>query len=666
MNLNSLSLRTKLLSSTVITVTLGFSLTLGVLAWRSHDAIMEQGLARAERVAASVASDVGSRLDDALSVSTSLSLTLEGLRGKGTLDRDAVNRLLRRTLEGQPGLLGVYTGWEPDAFDGRDREFAGTAGHDASGRFVTYWGRSGSTLAQEALSGYDQPGAGDYYLQPRRTGRALLAEPYSYTVGGKRMLITSLVQPVAVNGRFAGIAGVDIALGTMAEELARMKPFGSGRVELYTSVGMVVAHPDGARIGKPATGLPPEALAALKEGRDMHWRDDNGVLHFLSRVSVTGTDAWWGSVTSLPETAITASADGLRHTAIVMGLVSIVLTTGVLFALLGALTRPLGQLAEAMQSLAGGEGDLTRRLAADSDDELGRVARAVNAFLSSLQRMFTDVRNQSQALVSGIRAVSDSTGEIADSSRRLASATGDNAATIEEITVSINHIASHASDVNAVMLDTHDASRRSGDAVRGMEAHMRDISGTMETLGEALTGLAARSGEINGIVEVIRSIADQTNLLALNAAIEAARAGEQGRGFAVVADEVRKLAERTGIATAEINALIDAIIGETDSAVTRMKGTRDAVEAGVGRAAEVAAEIAGIEKSMDHAAARVREIADATREQSVATNALARSAEHASGVVQRTDEAIQHASATLTQIGQASDHLGELVGRFKL
>ncbi|HEY9192623.1 MAG TPA: methyl-accepting chemotaxis protein [Methyloversatilis sp.] len=666
MNLNSLSLRTKLLSSTVITITLGFSLTLGVLAWRSHEAIMEQGLARAERVAASVASDVSARLDDALGVSTSLSLALEGLRGKGAPDRDAVSRLLRRTLEGQPGLLGVYTGWEPDAFDGRDREFAGAVGHDASGRFVTYWGRSGTALAQEALSGYDQPGAGDYYLQPKRTGRAHLAEPYSYPVGGKRVLITSLVQPIVVNGRFAGIAGVDIALGTLAEELARIKPFGNGRVELYTAAGMVVAHPDGARIGKPATGLPTEALAALKEGRDMHWRDSDGTLHFLSRVGVMGSNAWWGSVTSLPETAITASADGLRRTAIVMGLVSIVLTTSVLFALLGALTRPLGQLADAMQSLAGGEGDLTRRLAADSDDELGRVAKAVNAFLASLQRMFTDVRDQSQALVNGIREVSDSTGEIADSSRRLASATGDNAATIEEITVSINHIASHASDVNAVMLDTHDASRRSGDAVRSMEAHMRDISGTMETLGEALAGLAARSGEINGIVEVIRGIADQTNLLALNAAIEAARAGEQGRGFAVVADEVRKLAERTGIATAEINALIDAIIGETDSAVTRMKGTRDAVEAGVGRAAEVATEIAGIEKSMDHAAARVREIADATREQSVATNALARSAEHASGVVQRTDEAIQHASATLTQIGQASDHLGELVGRFKL
>ncbi|PZU55849.1 MAG: methyl-accepting chemotaxis protein [Thauera sp.] len=667
MNLHALSLRTKLLASTVITVLLCFSVTLGVLAWRSHQAVLEQGLARAESVAASVAHDAGANLDEAMAVSSTLALSLEGLHAKGSPDRDAVSRLLRRTLEGRPALLGVYTGWEANAFDGRDADFAGSAGHDASGRFVPYWSRSGDKLSVEPLVDYDKPGAGDYYQQPKKTGRAYLAEPYEYVVGGRKMLITSLVKPLAVNGRFAGIAGVDMALDRLADELGRIKPFDVGTVALYAPSGLVVAHTDAARIGKPAADLPADALAALREGRSLQWRDAAGVRHFLQRVSLSDSDAWWGSVVSVPEDVITASANALRNTAIVMGIVSVLLTAGVLFALLGAMTRPLETLADAMQALAGGEGDLTRRLPeTGSRDELGRVATSVNAFLGSLQRMFIEVRDQSHTLVGGIREVSDATSHIAGSSRSLAGTTGDNAATIEEITVSIGHIASHANDANGVMLDTHTASQRSGEAVRGMQTHMRDIAGSMETLAGSLTGLAERSVQINGIVQVIREIADQTNLLALNAAIEAARAGEQGRGFAVVADEVRKLAERTSNATTEIRDMIAAMHSETDRAVESMNSTREAVESGVERAARVAEEIGGIEAGMQRAAERVREIAEATQEQSAATTALAQSAEQASEVVQNTDEAIQRTSATLSQIGRASDHLGELVGRFKL
>jgi methyl-accepting chemotaxis protein/methyl-accepting chemotaxis protein-2 (aspartate sensor receptor) len=305
------------------------------------------------------------------------------------------------------------------------------------------------------------------------------------------------------------------------------------------------------------------------------------------------------------------------------------------------MTRPLETLADAMQALASGEGDLTRRLPETrSKDELGRVATSVNAFLGSLQRMFIEVRDQSHTLVGGIREVSDATSHIAGSSRSLAGTTGDNAATIEEITVSIGHIASHANDANGVMLDTHTASQRSGEAVRGMQTHMRDIAGSMETLAGSLTGLAERSVQINGIVQVIREIADQTNLLALNAAIEAARAGEQGRGFAVVADEVRKLAERTSNATTEIRDMIAAMHSETDRAVESMNSTREAVESGVERAARVAEEIGGIEAGMQRAAERVREIAEATQEQSAATTALAQSAEQASEVVQNTDRSV--------------------------
>jgi methyl-accepting chemotaxis protein len=199
-----------------------------------------------------------------------------------------------------------------------------------------------------------------------------------------------------------------------------------------------------------------------------------------------------------------------------------------------------------------------------------------------------------------------------------------------------------------------------------MEGQMRSIGSTIERLADALGGVATRSQQVAGVVQVIREVADQTNLLALNAAIEAARAGEQGRGFAVVADEVRKLAERTGSATLEISSTIEFMRSEMEQAVNGMNGTRQEVENGIASASVVAREITTIEDSMEAAAGRVREIAEATREQSAATTALARSVELTSNMVQSTDSAIQASSSTVARLEQTSGRLGDLVSRFRL
>jgi methyl-accepting chemotaxis protein len=188
------------------------------------------------------------------------------------------------------------------------------------------------------------------------------------------------------------------------------------------------------------------------------------------------------------------------------------------------------------------------------------------------------------------------------SSRTVADTTSENAATIEEITVSSGHIADHAREADEAMLTTREQSRRSAAAVNAMEAQMRNIGATIERLAGSLGELSARSQQVAGVVQVIREVADQTNLLALNAAIEAARAGEQGRGFAVVADEVRKLAERTGSATLEIRSTIDSMHNDTEQAVAGMTGTRNEVESGIANVAAVAREIAAIEASMEAAA----------------------------------------------------------------
>ena len=660
------SLRAKLLTATLAVVATGFTVTIGVMSYQSYNAVLEQGDIRAKRTAELAAKTVSQHLDHSMTTALGLRHVLEGLRSHGATDRDAVNAILRRQLDGNPALLGLFTGWEPDAFDGDDEQFANTPGHDASGRLVPYWNRGDGSLAVEPLVDYDQAGAGDYYQTPKRTGQAFVSDPYEYEVGGRKMLIASLVHPIMVGGRFHGIAGADIALDAMGQWLGGIKPFGVGHVTVLSQSGTIVYGPDRSAVGKMASTLPAAALNALARGEEYRWLDDAGISHFLERIDIKGAERAWGAIVSVPQHVITASADQLLRTAIMLGLLSLALTAGVIFTLLTALTRPLNQLAGAMEELAGGEGDLTRRLDIRSNDELGRVAGSVNAFLSTLQRMFVEVRDQSTTLEHGLRTVTQATQQVASSSRTLAGTSSSNAATVEQVTVSIGHIAEHAREADETMLHTSAVSRRSAAAVGAMEQQMQGIGSTMEGLAASLSGLEQRSEQIAGVAQVIRDIADQTNLLALNAAIEAARAGEQGRGFAVVADEVRKLAERTGSATLEIRATIESIRNETQAAVDGMKQARKAVDLGMVKAHEVAGEIGSIETQMDQAAGRVREIAEATQEQSAAATQLAQSIEEASLMVQTTDEAIQDASNTIDELGQTADRLGKLVGRFRL
>ena len=319
-----------------------------------------------------------------------------------------------------------------------------------------------------------------------------------------------------------------------------------------------------------------------------------------------------------------------------------------------------------MSYLASGSGDLTRRMEVTSQDEIGKVAEAFNTFVAQLHSMFSEVRQHAEGLAKHIDDLSQVSGQVADGSQRQAEAASATAATIEEVTTSITHIADSARDAEQVVNRTVTFTRESAQVVERSSSEIGQIAGTVRHLNDNLAALESRSTQINAIVNVIRDVADQTNLLALNAAIEAARAGEQGRGFAVVADEVRKLAERTGQATVEISGMITAIQQDTRHAAGEMSVALTQVNQGVELAQQAAQSIASIHGNNSALIEKIHEIANATAEQSLASTDIARNAERISSMAADNDSAVQHSAQATRQAQALAASLREIVSHFKL
>ncbi len=333
------------------------------------------------------------------------------------------------------------------------------------------------------------------------------------------------------------------------------------------------------------------------------------------------------------------------------------------------LLRKLGaldHLRQSMAEVASGQGDLTRRLEADTTDEIGQTSTAFNEFVAKLQQIISETRTVVNDLSQAAAKVMSHSQRIREGSKVQSEMSSSTAAAVEEMSVSVDQVADHARE-------TLEDSKKSGELADAGAGVVRRVADEMKALASAVSdsskrveSLGDRSREIGGIIKVIREIAEQTNLLALNAAIEAARAGEQGRGFAVVADEVRKLAERTGTATVDISRMIETIQSDTDGAVKGMHASTGRVEQGVALTTEAATALENISESAHHNLLRVGEIANAMREQAAASNDISGNVEQIARMAEENNGAIAETAAEAEQLRALSERLNGLVGRFKV
>lgn len=326
-------------------------------------------------------------------------------------------------------------------------------------------------------------------------------------------------------------------------------------------------------------------------------------------------------------------------------------------------TQPLQAVISAANRIA--EGDLTARARSNSRDEVGQLTDSIGRMAENLERTVSDVRGASAAMLSQSLALVASAEQVRRSSEAGSDAASSMAASVEEMSVSIDQVAEHARAAQNTSADSGKTAQQGGAVIQQAVNAMDEIADTVRDASLSVSALGASSKEISTVVQVIREIADQTNLLALNAAIEAARAGEQGRGFAVVADEVRKLAERTSTSTLSIASMIADIQSGAVAAVDRMgQGVQQVTQGGV-LAEEAGQAIGRIDATTRDVINAVGGISDAISEQSIASQTIAHGVERIAQMAESNYSASVATARSAGELREMAIHLEKTLARFR-
>jgi methyl-accepting chemotaxis protein len=541
--------------------------------------------------------------------------------------------------------------------------------NEAGGFALTYIGTADHRMIRSDRkpqpAGYD-PVARPWYQETAASGKAGVSAPY-VDFDTKKLVVT-FVSPVSAGGTLKAVVGGDIFIDDLVKTVLSIKLRGNGFAFLIDKSGKVIAHPQDGLTQKPLQQSMPEltadAIAKAAGASELSDATMDGKAMYVRLAPIPGTD--WVLGLAVEKNLVLAPLTKLLFSVIGIGVLLLIILLPLAGMALAGMLRGLRRLSVAMKEISQGEGDLTRRIEVAGQDEIAETAHAFNSFIDQLQKMFGQVKSEAERVVDGVQQVSSTVQTVADDSRQISDVSGSNAATLEQITVSISHIADAAREADAMV---RQAGTVSDDSMRDIERISSEMTHTVDAvkgLSSMLSNLDTRSQQISGITNVIRDIADQTNLLALNAAIEAARAGEAGRGFAVVADEVRKLAERTAQATLEITGMVNAIRDETSQAVGNMQVTLDSVDGGVELTQGAVRRIAEIQAAMHEVVAKMGQISLSTNEQHNATTAIAQSTERINGRIMDSDDSLQHVHGTLSSLTQTASTMRETFARFRL
>ena len=642
------SLQTKVQALVAGAVVLGFAVSMVLMTQSAARMQQDTAMQHATELAQFQAQRVATKLEKALQSTRTLADGIGALRKQGAISRTQVDALLAGALAGSD-YVGVWTAWEPNAFDGRDSAYVNAPAHDATGRYLPYWRRDAEgKIGVEVLVDYDKPGAGDYYLLAKQQRSPTVLDPYEYSVGGKTILMTSLVTPILEGDQFLGVTGVDIALSDLQTHIGAIRVYDEGYASLLSNQGLYVGDRNAALVGKPLaiSDAAPSLLPAIRQGE--LWVQEDGrdpdtqaaVTRVFVPVQLQGVRTPWSLGLSIPTARMLEQVQSMRYQALALGLGSAVLVIVLVGWLVNRMVlRPLGGEPEAAAEMAAqvAQGDFSHPLQVPRNDDHSVIAK-LTQMQRSLSQVVLNVRNSAQGVALASAEISQGNLDLSQRTESQASALEQTAASMEQLNATVQQNAAHSRQASELAASAVQVVGQSGEAMTQMLQTMHSISTSSRQIGE--------------IIGVIDGIAFQTNILALNAAVEAARAGEQGRGFAVVASEVRALAGRSAEAAKQIKQLIAASVAQVDT--------------GSQQAQQVGSTIEQVVQVIHQVAVLMAEVSSASTEQSAGVAQVGEAITHMDNSTQKNAALVEQMAAAAASLNGQAEELVRLVAVFRL